>query len=281
MAQLVDIKKDFDSGNKFTLDVATHLASMISDRFRIIVKYESQLCNIPNDNKINILFSTSRETHDMPDYIEHERVAMVFQHYAPLDSWGYPSPHKKIFPAPAGYFINDIESMVEEIKPLQDREYDFCFIGQIPHTGTRDMFKRNLDKLIKNHGDKFNCYVKYTSAFGTGLDHQEYLDVLNNSKLCLCPHGAFSAETFRFFEAVKMGCIPVVNKLPKFWYYQNAPIVFAEWPFLKDQMETILNSLQDEEVLNRFTKVINTYNEKILNPQGLATLMKKAVDTIG
>ena len=32
MAQLVDIK-DFDSGNKFTLDVATHLASMISDRF--------------------------------------------------------------------------------------------------------------------------------------------------------------------------------------------------------------------------------------------------------
>ena len=54
---------------------------------------------------------------------------MVFQHYAPLDSWGYPSPHKNI--SLQRGILNDIESMVEEIKPLQDREYDFCFIGQI------------------------------------------------------------------------------------------------------------------------------------------------------
>ena len=41
-AELIDIFGDFELGNKFTLDTATHLANKLDDSFRVIVKYQGQ-----------------------------------------------------------------------------------------------------------------------------------------------------------------------------------------------------------------------------------------------
>ena len=56
MAQLVDIKKDFDAGNRFLLDTATNLASSLSDDFRVVVKYDLQDYSFPKDDKKNPLY---------------------------------------------------------------------------------------------------------------------------------------------------------------------------------------------------------------------------------
>ena len=105
--------------------------------------------------------------------------------YSVLDNWGYPLKNNKVVPLPLGPFINNLQERVEEIKPFYQREYDFCFVGQMPHTGTRDKFKRCLDRLLEETGDKFKYYVKYTENFGTGLDHEEYIELLNLFFQCL------------------------------------------------------------------------------------------------
>lgn len=277
MAQLVDIKKDFDAGNRFLLDTATNLASSLSDDFRVVVKYDLQDYNFPKDDKKNILFALSRETHSPPRYVDEDSVFMVFHNYSMLDNWGYPIKHPSVFPLPLGTFIDDIHERVEEIKPFSQREYDFCFVGQIPNTGTRDKFKRNLDHLLEKCGDKYKYYVKYTQAFGDGLDHQEYIDLLNNSKICLCPTGSFSDESFRFFEAIAMGAFPMVERLPKFWYYEDAPLFFSPWQFLDKYLATSINMLSSSKDLLPF-RAIADYNNTILNPVHLSQILKKIVD---
>jgi hypothetical protein len=277
MAQLIDIKKDFDLGNRFLLDVASDLAKNLDDEYRVIIKYDLQDYNFPDDDKKNIIFALSRETHDMPRYVEQENVFMIFHNYTFLDNWGYPYPHHNVFPLPLGSFINDIENMVDEVRPTSEREYDFCFVGQIPNTGTRDKFKRCLDSMLESTGDKFKHYVKYTESFGEGLDHQEYVDLLNNSKICLCPTGAFSDESFRFFEALKLGAFPMVERLPRFWYYEQAPMFFTSWQFLDKILSMSLNLLNSSEDLVPFQQLQN-YNNAILDPSNLSKILKNIID---
>lgn len=277
MAQLIDIKKDFDLGNKILLDTAESLAKLLDDSFRVVVKYDLQDYTFPKDGKKHILFSLSNETHQYPRYVDEESVFLIFHNYSMLDNWGYPVVNHKFFPLPVGTFINNIEQKIEEIKPIDEREYDFCFVGQISQYGTRDKFQKCLDDMIEKTGDKYKHYVKYTSAFGTGLDHQEYVELLNNSKICLCPTGAFSDESFRFFEAIKLGAFPMVERLPRFWYYENAPLFFTKWQFLDNHLEECLKLVNNSDI-SVLTKNLSDYNNTILEPDNLSQILKNIID---
>ena len=66
-AELIDLNKEFDLGNNFTLDVATRFSEMLDDNYRVIVKYDSQDVPKFSDDKFNILIATSRENHQIPE----------------------------------------------------------------------------------------------------------------------------------------------------------------------------------------------------------------------
>jgi len=270
-AELIDLNKEFHLGNKFTLDTAEHLAKILDDKFRVIVKYD-QPKKLPyyNDDKLNVVFATSRETHDVPNEFFRDDVFAIFQHYFMLDKWGDPILNPLVYPLPLGTFK---DFFIEDIKPLPERKYDFCFIGQIPHTGTRDYFKRNLDRLIEKTGDKFKYYVKFTDGFSRGLDVEEYMGILGDSKLSLCPQGANSLETFRFFESIMLGAIPVVDTLPRLWYYENAPHFTAKWREIDNNLSKILNFIQTPQIRNTLYE-IGYYCNEIMNPAKLAQHLK-------
>tara|TARA_R110002020_G_scaffold216442_2_gene424116 strand:- start:804 stop:1712 length:909 start_codon:yes stop_codon:yes gene_type:complete len=274
-AELIDIAKEFHLGNRFTLEVAEHLAAILDERYRIIVKYD-QPDSLPyyNDSKLNIVFATSRETHDVPNEFFRKDVLAIFQHYFMLDKWGDPIFSPLVYPLPLGPF-RDMQT--ENIKPLPERKYDFCFIGQIPHTGTRDYFKRNLDDLIEKTGDKFKYYVKFTSGFSGGLNPEEYAAILGDSKLSLCPQGANSFETFRFFESIMMGAIPVVETLPRFWYYEQAPHFNIKWRDIDSNLSQILNHIQTPQIRETLYD-IGRYCNNTMNPQRLAEHLKDKID---
>lgn len=275
MCELLDLKLDFDAGNKFSLDVASHLAEMLDDSYRVVVKYDLGPLDIPYDDKKNIVFALSRETHLAPNDVHDPRVHYIFHNYSELDMWGYPVESSKVFPMPIGTFLDDDDSI--NIKTILEREYDFVFIGQIPHTGTRDKFKKCLDNFLENSGHKFKYKVVYTDGFAKGLKGKEYLELLANSKLCLCPTGATSEETFRFFEALKMGCFPVVERLPKFWYYLSAPFFTRKWEFLDDTISETLNFLDNPKNKAVFMSLAR-YNMTVLDPKHLSLILKSKID---
>ena len=273
MAELIDLKGDFDKGNKFLLETSEFLAGSLDDSYRVVVKYDLGPLDIPNDDKKNIVFALSREVHLPPKDIHDPRVHYIFHNYPELDMWGYPTEISKVFPVPIGTFLDDDDSI--NIKTILEREYDFVFIGQIPHTGTRDKFKKCLDKFLESSGHNFK--VVYTDGFARGLKGKEYLELLANSKLCLCPTGATSEETFRFFEALKMGCFPVLERLPKFWYYLNAPFFTGKWEFLDHTINQTLNFLHNPKNKAVFMSLAR-YNMTVLDPKHLSLILKSKID---
>ena len=275
MAELIDLNKEFHLGNNFTFKVATKFSNMLDSRYRVIVKYDAQDIPVFKDDKLNIIIATSRETHSIPEGFFRKDIFLIFQHYHMLDKWEYKIDTPSVYPIPLGPF-NDCYQDIE-IKPLSQRKYDFTFVGQIPHTGTRDCFKRNLDKLVQESGDKFKYKVKFTDGFSQGFSPREYMELLANSKLSLCPCGAYSPETFRFFESTLMGAIPVVDRLPKFWYYEEAAFFNGPWHNLDNTLSKSLNYLQTGSC-RRMLQGLAMYNNDVLNVDGLASRMRKIVD---
>lgn len=274
-AQLIDLNQEFDLGNSFTLEVGHKLAHSLSDEYRVIIKYDLG-DKLPRygDNRLNILITTSRETHDVPSEFFREDVFIIFQHYFMLDKWGHPMYNPLVYPLPLGPF-RDLSNLL--IRPLPERKYDFSFVGQIPDTGTRDCFKRNLDKLIEEKEDKYKFYIKYTDGFSQGLSPEEYLKILGETKISLCPTGANSDETFRFFESIMTGAIPLVAKLPKLWYYETAPHLVGPWINLDSTLSQVLNFLQKPKS-RKFLYQVADYCGSVLAAKNLATHLKERVE---
>jgi hypothetical protein len=99
---------------------------------------------------------------------------------------------------------------------LSSREYMWSFVGT-------DWFNRSKDlqglEVIQPK------YTKYYSDWNdqSQLKNQEYISLLVNTKCIPCPRGQ-NIETFRFYEALECGCIPLCIDLPEF---------ANEMPFLK------------------------------------------------
>ena len=276
-AELIDINQEFDQGNQFTLYVCEALANILDNSFRIIVKYQGQDLPEYDDDKKNIVICTSRECHSVPEEFYRDDVLMIFQHYFMLDKWGHPILNPMVTPLPLGTFL-DIDINEQEIIPIPEREYDFCFMGQIPHTGKRDSFHRNLNKILDKYKDKYKIFTKFTDGFAEGLTEQEYLSVLGNSKLSLCPQGAISDETFRFFESILMGTVPVVEHLPKLWYYECAPhMKTRSWNELEQSIAQSLNFMQTPNFRTLLYNIAD-YVNNLLNPEQLALHLKEFIE---
>ena len=85
-------------------------------------------------------------------------------------------------------------------------------------------------------------FESWLAAFASGrrLNPEEYTQALSNAKIALAPRGNFD-ETFRLFEAAKLGCVIVSDPLPRRWYYQNCPLVsIHKWSALPDVLKDLL-----------------------------------------
>jgi hypothetical protein len=86
-----------------------------------------------------------------------------------------------------------------------DRMLDFSFVGQLTH------HRRNQClNAAKNYESLPSC-VLTSSGFGRGLPKHLYFELLVNSKVVLCPSGPQTADTFRVWEALEAGALPVVD----------------------------------------------------------------------
>ena len=76
-----------------------------------------------------------------------------------------------------------------------------------------------------------------------------YSDLLAQSCLCVVPRGN-SPETFRFFEALRAGCIVVCEALPGHWFYKGAPVITLDrWSDLSRVVPSLVGDPQELERL--------------------------------
>lgn len=114
-------------------------------------------------------------------------------------------------------------------RPAAHRKYLWSFAG--------DAKKLTRPKMLDAMSPLGDGFTRLTRGFGTddALATDAYRALLDDSVIVPCPCGWANLESFRVYEALEAGCIPIVEKRPSFDYFQRLlgphpmPTV-ATWP---------------------------------------------------
>lgn len=139
-------------------------------------------------------------------------------------------------------------SIIEKV--INKKEYEWFFAGQVNHQRRLDCV-RELKKLK-------NGKLIETAGFYQGLPQSEYMDLMSKSKIVLCPGGPATPDSFRLYEALEMGCIPIVdmhygNKEYNgdYWdkVFGDCPLIkINEWVGVADAIEHELANYDDRVI---------------------------------
>lgn len=132
-------------------------------------------------------------------------------------------------------------------KGTPTKDLDYFFAGQAtfhapnlsPPMNVNFRRKEMADQLELN---KANGEIFRSEGFTQGLEHEMYYDYLGRAKVAPCPSGPELPDTFRMYEALEMGCVPIADEqtqtmkggeiFPEYWtwFWGEEP----PYPVIKD-----------------------------------------------
>ena len=126
------------------------------------------------------------------------------------------------------YFVNDKVKCIPIgyksgilNKQQNNRKYKWAFTGTPHKTSRHDLLFQfsDIEPFFCHKTEKFN--VKIISV-------DEMSEILSSTQFIPCPSGFFHPETYRLYEALECGCIPIVEN--SYQYYDR---LFPDNPFIK------------------------------------------------
>ncbi len=120
------------------------------------------------------------------------------------------SPHQRVHAGFTGRYIGSgwtppTRDVLAAVVPERGQPRDFFFSGQVTHP-RREECAAILNRLDLDIGSVFA-----TAGFTQGMPQEDYLQRLASAKVAPAPSGPVSPDSFRFFEALEAGCIPVAD----------------------------------------------------------------------
>ena len=143
--------------------------------------------------------------------------------------------NKKINCLPLGYKSG---TSIKE-KPVK-RKYKWTFIGT-PHKSSRH-------DLLFQLSDIKPSFLHKTNRFNEKIiEVNKMSQILSSTEFIPCPNGFVHPETYRLYEALECGCIPIVENAYK--YYDR---LFPNNPFLKIdkwvEIKPVIKEWKDEQI---------------------------------
>ena len=96
-------------------------------------------------------------------------------------------------------------------REAQERELDYFFAGQVTHSRRLEMAKAIDDIVEFKEYNKLHGEYHPSVGFTQGLEHSLYYAKLANTKVAFAPSGPETPDSFRLFEALEAGCIPIAD----------------------------------------------------------------------
>lgn len=206
------------------------------------------------------------------EYVHDPHCVFIARNY--FHPFYYQNP--KIFTFGLGY-KKGFTSVEDELKEFKDRKYDWCFAGSV-HDGKR---QKAIDKL-KNYSSNYKVHTCSGFNAADGLSTEEYRKLMNDSKFVLCPQGQDSMDSFRIYEALEAGTIPVTLKHtetiriePSYWHAifrseQELPFVVGEtWEDAISKMKNEVKQDTQKECKKFWDKQKNVWSAQFKERVGL------------
>ena len=124
--------------------------------------------------------------------------------------------NKKVSCLPIGYKSGTLFK-----KEIVERKYKWAFLGT-PHKSSRHDLLFQLSDIEPSF---FHKTKKFNEKI---IDVSEMSGILTSTEFIPCPNGFVHPETYRLYEALECGCIPIVENAYK--YYDR---LFPNNPFIK------------------------------------------------
>ena len=197
------------------------------------VDYEDQICEELNKIDRVVLFITGDESATFNiNKIKHNNIEVWIQY-----------PHRKH--AQYNKLALGVPRDLHKNLPVnKDKVYDVFFSGQITH--------QRRQELATVMPDIPNSFYNPTTGFAEGLKPKDYYSKMVNSKIVPCPSGAMVVDSFRFYEAIEMLCLPIGDRLDSkmqntnffnFLFEEDHLIKTVEdWRSLPDLLPELLNN---------------------------------------
>ena len=137
------------------------------------------------------------------------------------------------------------QHLSKNLPKYQDKSYNVFFAGQITHQRRQQLAK------VMPHID--NSFYGPTEGFAQGLKPKTYYDKMITSKIVPCPSGQVVIDSFRFYEAIEMLCLPVADGIDS----KGNPINYYGSLF-EDEIPT--TTLEDwHQLPNILPELLNNY----------------------
>jgi glycosyltransferase involved in cell wall biosynthesis len=168
--------------------------------------------------------------------------------------------NSKLVTFPPGYksgFTRGLRNL-----PATERAFVWSFAGHQRVASRAEM----LDALAGLRPSKAHLTGGFNAPEGLSLD--DYRDLLKTTLFAPCPAGFSSVDTFRVYEALEAGCIPIVERRRGSDYFRRAygahpmPTVEA-WSEATDLMTGVMERNEQEDLRQRCYLWWSSYKNKI------------------
>ena len=149
---------------------------------------------------------------------------------------------KNVTSIPIGYKCDPIKDKINILK----RNYKWSFLGTTHGSSRYD--------LLNKHKNITPNFINLTENFSgkKSMDTNDYYKILNNSIFAPIPHGYFHPETYRLYEALEAGCIPIIENPFQFFdnFLPNNPLLSVNsWEDSSTIIKKYLENKKDIEIL--------------------------------
>lgn len=119
----------------------------------------------------------------------------------------------------------DTHKIIRNMIHQDYRPFEWFFSGQVTHS--------RREACVKELRDIIGGVLLETPGFTQGMPREDYLHHMVESKVVPCPSGPETPDTFRLYEALEAGCVPIADDMtPKdtepTGYWQR---LFGDVPF--------------------------------------------------
>lgn len=108
-----------------------------------------------------------------------------------------------------------LKKLLPELKPQYDlKPYDWSFMGQNNHV-RRNIAAEQMTAIEPR--EDWAAYLLMTDGFTQGKERADYCQILAGSKAVPAPSGIASPDSFRVFEALEAGAVPIADDISALW----------------------------------------------------------------
>lgn len=112
-----------------------------------------------------------------------------------------------------GYAADTLEILCQFTDEVRDKSLGMFLAGQSTHRLRDECFA--AVRAVADAGD-VSVISRATPGFLQGFDREEYLRLMSLAKLAPAPSGACTPDSFRCYEALEAGTLPIVDT-PAYW----------------------------------------------------------------